>query len=260
MGRLHLFEFNDQEWLPDAWRRYITQYLQFMLEHGPFDALPGLLSRLANRDDARVLALCSGSGGPWPAYLEDPHEELGGVEVLLTDIRPDRAAQHRAEERTEGRAVGYDQSVDATDVPEELDGPRTIVNALHQFPPDTARAILADAVEKRVPIGVFEIMDRRPSTVFSTVLVPLFVLLLTPFVRPLRLGRFFWTYLIPLMPLLIFWDGLVSALRTYTPDELREMVSDFDEYEWEIDAVEAGDGPGPAKITYLIGRPSTATD
>lgn len=45
MARVHLFEFNDQSWLPDAWRRYITEYLQFMLEHGPFDELPTLIAR-----------------------------------------------------------------------------------------------------------------------------------------------------------------------------------------------------------------------
>ena len=255
MGRVHLFEWADQEWMPDAWRRYVTEYLQFMVEHGPFDALPGLLGRIAAKADETIVDLCSGSGGPWPAYLEGPHPEFDDTRVVLTDLHPNLEAFERIAARTEGRARGYGESVDATDVPDDLDGPRTIVNGFHHFRPETARAILADAVDDGVPIGVFEIMDRRPATVIPTLLfVPLFVLLTTPFIRPLRLGRLFWTYLIPVMPLIILWDGVVSALRTYTPEELREMVAEFDGYDWEIDAVPAG-GPGPARITYLLGRP-----
>ena len=96
-------------------------------------------------------------------------------------------------------------------------------------------------------------MDRRPITLLPLVLIPLFVLLLTPLVRPLRPGRFLWTYLLPVTPLLIFWDGLVSALRVYSPDELRELVAELDDYDWDIGTVSAG--KGPQRITYLIGKP-----
>lgn len=254
MARVHLFEFNDQPWLPDAWRRYITEYLQFMLEHGPFDELPGLIGRVCDgEDDTRIVDLCSGSGGPWPAYLEEPLEQLDSVEVLLTDLHPNYAAFERIEQRTDGRVTGHREPVDATDVPAAVDGPRTIVNGLHQFEPDQARAILADAVDKGVRIGVFEVMDRRPVTLIPLLLLPLFVWLLTPFIRPVRPGRFVWTYLLPVVPLLILWDGLVSALRVYSPEELRQLVADFDEYHWEIDSVSAG--KGPQQITYLIGEP-----
>ena len=254
-SRMHLFEFGDQEWLPEAWRRYITEYLQFMLVHGPFDGLPALVSRVAEGAEGSIVDLCSGSGGPWEMYLEEPLDQFAGVEVVLTDLRPNAEAFERIEQTTDGRASGYDRPVDATDVPAELEGPRTIINAFHHFRPETARSILADAVDRGEPIGVFEVMDRRLSTILSTLLVPLFVVLMTPFARPFRIGRIFWTYLIPVMPLLIFWDGLVSALRTYSPAEMLEMVEAFDDYDWEAGRVPAGEGPGPARITYLVGRP-----
>jgi len=33
------------------------------------------------------------------------------------------------------------------------------------------------------------------------------------------------TYVVPILPLLIFWDGLVSQLRTYSVQELEEFTS-----------------------------------
>ncbi len=83
---------------------------------------------------------------------------------------------------------------------------------------------------------------------------PFFVLLVTPFIRPFRLSRLFWTYLIPIVPLYVLWDGAVSWLRTYSPQELQELVDglDFNDYVWEIGREAAFPRPS---ITYLIGYP-----
>ena len=43
------------------------------------------------------------------------------------------------------------------------------------------------------------------------------VLLVTPLIRPFTLSRILWTYLLPLVPLTCWWDGIVSQLRAYTP-------------------------------------------
>ena len=65
-----------------------------------------------------------------------------------------------------------------------------------------------------------------------------------------------WTYLIPAIPLVTTFDGIVSCLRTYTPEELREMVEQLeraDDYQWDI-----GIEPIsflPVGVTYLVGYP-----
>ena len=62
--------------------------------------------------------------------------------------------------------------------------------------------------------------DRRPGMIVSMLLLtPLAVGLATPFIRPFRWSRLFWTYVIPLVPLTCWWDGVVSQLRAYTPAE-----------------------------------------
>jgi hypothetical protein len=75
-----------------------------------------------------------------------------------------------------------------------------------------------------------------------------------PTIRPLKLSWLFFTYLVPLVPLLVLWDGVVSCLRIYSPRELRDLVDALpdNDYEWDIGTIPLG---GPAHATYLVGRP-----
>ena len=145
--------------------------------------------------------------------------------------------------------------VDAKAVPPELTGFRTLFNAFHHFRPADAAAVLRDAVRAGQPIGVFEVMDRTVAGVLPVVLlVPLIVLLATPFVRPFRWDRLVLTYLVPLVPLTCWWDGLVSALRAYTPAELEALGREAGPgYMWRAGRVPLSGG-SPGRLTYLIGR------
>jgi len=125
--------------------------------------------------------------------------------------------------------------------------------SFHHFSPEEARAILQNAADAGEGIGIFEITRRAPSTIglmFSWV-VMLFVC--TPWIRPFRWSRLLWTYLIPIIPLVLLFDGVVSCLRTYRPQELHEIVEQLtaSEYQWEIGEQASGRAP----ITYLIGYP-----
>jgi len=128
-------------------------------------------------------------------------------------------------------------------------------SAFHHFNPEQARAVLADAVHKRQGIAVFEGTQHSVLALLLMLLV-LMVLLMTPFIRPFRWSRLFWTYLIPLVPLVTLFDGLVSCLRTYNVEELRQLVAKLDanDYHWDIGTVKSTAGPIP--ITYLIGVPN----
>ena len=81
---------------------------------------------------------------------------------------------------------------------------------------------------------------------------PLTVLLTTPFIRPFRLGRIIFTYLIPIVPLFVWWDGIVSSLRTYSVKEMNELVKSIDNqeiFDWEIGKLKSG----PGVILYMLG-------
>jgi hypothetical protein len=124
-------------------------------------------------------------------------------------------------------------------------------NAFHHFSPGAARALLQDAVKAGQPICVFEIPERRLLTIISLLLTPLFVIVATPFTKPFLWKRMLWTYLIPLVPFMCCWDGVVSQLRAYTIAELSELTEGFGGYQWSAGSTSI---PGPlGHLTYVLG-------
>src|SRR4030095_2408901 len=147
------------------------------------------------------------------------------VSVCLTDKYPNLEVFRESSGLTHQSISYHPQSVDAMRVPEELTGFRTIFSAFHHFGPEQARTVLADAAHKRQGIAVFEGTQRSVLALLLMLLVPLMVLVMTPFIRPFRWSRLLWTYLIPLLPLVAMFDGLVSCVRTYSVEDLRDLTA-----------------------------------
>lgn len=266
MRRLHLFEWEDQPWLPAVFRDFITDHLRYTLNEGmrhPINVaiaerLKALLERAGTR---RIVDLCAGSGGPLLRISQILATELDyPVDIVLTDFFPNRAAFKQIEADSGGTIRGRYESASALDVPGELGGVRTLFTALHHFEPARARLILADAVRKKAAIAVFEPLERTVRMV-GLVGVMSFVrgFTHTPRVGNLSPSRLLFTYVLPLAPAVFAWDGMVSALRTYGPEELRELAASVGAkgYEWESGRFEVGGPYGPMPTTYLLGWPAT---
>ena len=257
MKRLHLFEIHDQDWCPHAIRDAETDYLQFVIaKTKPYAAMVPILAAAFQGTGTRmVLDLCSGTGGPW-FWLQPILAERGlNVSVCLTDKYPNLDVLGQSNRSTDRPSRYHPQPVDATRVPHDLIGFLTMFSAFHHFHPEQARAVLAEAVRKREGIAVVEGTKRSALAMLLMLLVPLMVLLMTPFIRPFRWSRLLWTYLIPVMPVVSIFYGLVSCLRTYSVHEVRELTAGLDakNYRWDIGEVKSTAGPIP--IAYLIGVP-----
>ena len=85
--------------------------------------------------------------------------------------------------------------------------------------------------------------------------VPLAVLALMPLARPFRWSYLLVTYLIPLTPFVILWDGIVSMLRIYSPEQMQKLTADLKApgYLWGCGRIRVRGIPGG--LPYLIGRP-----
>ncbi len=259
MKRIQFIEIEDQAWCPAAIRDGVTDLLRFTIRVAHL--YKAVVTRLSNTlqilNATYVVDLCSGGGGPWPRILDSlPAEQRCGLTVCLTDLYPNTTALTELSRERPANIQYHPRPVSALDVPDELAGFRTLFAAFHHFDQDMAKAILQDAVDKNQGIAICESTQRHPLPIAYMFLVPLLTLLVTPFVRPFKWSRLVWTYLIPAIPLVTTFDGIVSCLRTYTPEELREMVEQLeraDDYQWDI-----GIEPIsflPVGVTYLVGYP-----
>lgn len=257
-----MIEIEDQPWCPNSIRDALTDFLQFALNLGNhYACVVSRLRRALERTGThQVVDLCSGAGGPWPGIIRvfEKNEDYL-VEVCLTDKYPNMAALERVRLASNNRITFHPVSVDATQMPSDLKGFRTLFTSFHHFPPPDARAILRDAVNNRQGIGVFEVTKRHPiALLIICFFVPLIIFAFTPFIRPFRWSRLMWTYLIPIVPFVGWFDGIVSCFRAYSLSELRELTNGLSQcgYTWDIGEERYWASRFPVPITYLIGCPA----
>lgn len=253
MSRIHLFEFEDQQWLPEFIRNYMTDFLQFLSNKtGMYKGIVPIIEKgLKECGTNQIIDLASGGGGGLIWLNTELKRSNPDFKILLTDYFPNISAF----EYTKQQADNFDYiktPVDARNVPENLIGLRTQFLSLHHFEPKGARQILQNAVDMHSAIAIFEAQERSLPSIIAMIFSPISVLLTTPFIRPFKIGRIIFTYLIPIVPLLVLWDGIVSSLRTYSVEEMNELIAGLNNKEtfnWEVGKVKSG----PGKILYLLG-------
>ncbi len=258
MKRYQLFEFEDLPWFPDMLRQSMMDFLRFAISkiyiYQP--VIPLMQEALAHTKQPGILDLGSGGGGGIMGIQRDLSKQLGyNVPVTLSDKYPNLPAFALIEAQTNGAITFIAEPIDATNVPAHFASFRTVFSAFHHFKPSLAQAILKDAAQKKVPIGIFEGASKSWWEIALVLTVfPFVILAVTPFIKPLRLSRFIFTYIVPVLPLCIMWDGLVSILRLYSPAMLLELTGSFPTqgYIWKAGKVRHWSG---AKVIYLIGYP-----
>ena len=233
MRRLQLVELEDLAWLPSAIRNGAADLLDFAFDRlGFYDGVaPQLPAVLEASGAARIVDLGSGGGGGTLSLRRRLRAAGVTVPIVFTDRFPNQAAIARIRALGDPSTTYLPEPVDAITGGGSLDGLRTMSGALHHFSPFAVRAIVANIVAKRQPLAFFDVaaspaIRRAPVLVAPLVMAVnmamLFVasLAIVPFVRPFRLSRLLLSYLPPIIPLVVAWDGTVSALRAYTPEEL----------------------------------------
>jgi hypothetical protein len=260
-ARVHAFELHDFAWFPVWLRNHVTDILRFswcepVLGFAPIVARVAahLAPLFAARRVSTLVDLCSGGGGPVPRLLTELHAAgLQDTRAVLTDLYPNEPAFRAAVDAAPRGALTFVSTpVDATACnPTQLVAEsgsaaakpivcRTMFLSFHHMTPALATAILADAVAKQDMIAVFELQHRAPLTL----LINLFLLFLLPYVALLtrkvgwEFSRVFFTLVVPVIPFVVAFDGLVSSLRTYSHDEMRALIRAADPHErfaWAIE-------------------------
>lgn len=252
--RLHLFEWENLSWFPAFLRDNMTDFLEFIARIAKmYRPLPNFLSKhLEETEKSEILDLGSGAGGPWNQLLPPMLGMNPELKVTLSDYYPNLKAFENMSDKYGDALTFIPSPVDARDVEMKRTSFRTQFLSLHHFKPKDCEAIFRNAVMSRAPIAIIEGQSRNLPSLIGMFFSPINVLLMTPFIRPFRWDRLLFTYLIPILPILILWDGIVSVLRTYTPKELHQMARTADpenQFEWTFEKFKG------TPATAFIGRP-----
>jgi len=132
-----------------------------------------------------------------------------------------------------------------------------LFSGFHHFHPQKAKAVIKNAIESKAEIGIFDGGDKSIwMIVVIIILHPILMFFCTPFIKPFRMSRIVFTYIIPIIPFCTVWDGIISIIRLYSPEQMLKMARevDFDNnYNWISGRVSNKFG---ISIAYLIGVPS----
>ena len=258
MKRFHLIEFEDYSWFPSKVREGITDYLRFFISlFRLYSPVPQVLKEtLEITGEEEITDLCSGGGGEIINIVKEL-EKISDkkYKVTLTDKFPNLDSFEYIRESSGNRFDFIETPVDALKVPKEVKGVKTIFSAFHHFDFEAGKTVLQNAADNNSPIAIFDAAERRWlhiwGTFFSTIF---FMFFCTPFFKPFKFSRIFYTYIIPLIPIFGLWDGIISMLRIYSPDELMQMAKETDskQYVWKSGLLKNKIG---TNVTYLIGYP-----
>ena len=127
------------------------------------------------------------------------------------------------------------------------------VNAFHQLPAISAKKTLEEIAKSRNPVVVVEgNNDSLWQLVGMTIFLPVTVILSAPFVKPFRWSRILFTYIIPVLPVIMVIDGCIGLLKLYNPKDLNKLTSSIkvSDYKWTTGKKDNGRG---GKIIYLTG-------
>lgn len=227
--RLQLFEIGDQPFLPRLLRELYHDCLGFVAKIcGFYDKLYVPFSTWTKDSAAAaVLDVASGGGEPIDTMLQTARSR--GVplpKVVLSDLYPNTAQFEKLQERHSSVLLDYCSEPLSAESACTGDYPLiSICAAFHHFPPAEARQLVQGALRSGKGIFIAEPFERRWAAAASAALLGPLIGMCAPFRRyPPRLTGLLFCTLIPIVPLMVAFDGVVSVLRMYTADELQEMV------------------------------------
>ena len=260
MKRIELFEFEDFNWLPKTIRTGVTNLIKvFHKLMGTEAVLTDLILQLKEKCDfQQIVDLGAGSGGPMLGVIDKVNEkQQQPIKLLLTDLYPNSEIVNAINSQNKATISYAENSVNAAKIGKAPKGLKTMIASFHHTNPNIARQILKSAEASKSPILIYELAKNNIPLLLWLLFLPLSLLILfvmslvmTLFVRPLSFSQIFFTYLIPIIPMVYAWDGQASLMRTYTFKDVEELLGEqAEDYDWEIADAKKADGK---KLGYYI--------
>ncbi len=232
MQRLQLFEFCDQKWLPDFVREAFHDCLAFChhISYRPYTKLPKLLADISVRLKAKEIFDIASGGGEQIRDICDMHKKgmIGTDKMprfILSDIYPNIESWKCLQKDFGSQAVSfYNMPVDFNHIPESAPRHWSIFTAFHHLSPPVAQNLINEAVARADSLLIAEVAKRTWLHIFIMILAMPSHILAPLFSRHTSFKKILVTTIIPIVPLMITFDGVVSVLRAYSREEIIAML------------------------------------
>jgi hypothetical protein len=260
--RIQAFEFMDLPQTPRFLRDSVVESLGNSLRWSSVykNAAAVFAKFCESLQSNTILDLCSGSGEPVAILLDALNKQGERLPCfLISDLFPVIHEMEKVIEQFPENIQAINTPLDASNVPDSYPhSARVVISAFHHFAPGLAESILRDSAERGKPIFILEAMTRHFNSVLKLGFFFLLGLMINPFLsKQDRLLKTIFTYLIPLIPLMGLWDGVVSIMRVYTGEELIALTATIDaKFQWEFQKIRVG---WNSTISVFIGMPHEAT-
>jgi hypothetical protein len=240
--RRQLFEFADLPWVKGWLREGMFEYMNFLLYRmtQPYEGVERVLVTWAlEAGEDVVLDLGSGGGGhvDW-LFRRAKQLGLGLPRFVLSDLfpAPNIGSYKWIQARHGTHNVTYlSDPVDACTPPKTPCRLRSMFSIFHHLTPDQARRMLASACSDSDGILIAEGVRRALTPAIMMVLLLPAYMFLMPFAAPhFTVRRLLFSTLIPVIPLMMAFDGVASVLRAYTADEIVSFFPQSAQGEFEI--------------------------
>jgi hypothetical protein len=227
MKRKQVFQFSNQNWYPAFLKRDMYEFMTWFVGkvHAAKPFVPVISEGLQHAPAHRIINIDSQIGAGFETVKDLISEQPEFFNLPIQNFNTSNSGLY------------------------------LFVNSFHQLKPEMARNYLSEIAKSRNAVVVVEgNNDSLWQVVGMTVFVPLAVILSAPLVKPFRVTRLIFTYLIPVLPIVTMLDGFLALFKLYNPNDLNELVSEIPEKNYTWKSAKADNGRG-GKIMYLIGWP-----
>jgi hypothetical protein len=225
------FEFMDQDWIPASLHATLREVLGFHLRvtlgYYYVWAAERTLAKAEAAAVGTVAELGAGAAGFSETLARLVERKQVKLEVDVSDLRPN-ADRYRDLARTFPATVRVHlEPVDILEQPLSGDPKVVVMSAVFHHIPYAERQRMLGALSRHKALIFESVTNTVPSMLgcaigFLPALATPLYFLSTP---SGRWRRFLWCWLIPVAPLMVAWDGVVSCLRCWTEEEWRDELA-----------------------------------
>ena len=236
MTRIHAFEFIDLPWVPNIFRDGATDYLDFFFDQIGFYKKENEAFSIFIREKQiqSITDIASGGGGGilslYPLLQND-------ISIQLSDKYPNEQCITKIIQKKLPNVQYLSTPIDGMsteDLSRITTDICTMFGALHHYTPQQVELLLTNVAEQQKTIAIVDVtandmLRKIPKAllifpwILNMLVLFLFTWIFTPFLRPITWWRLLFTYVLPIIPLVIAWDGTVSALRAYSAVDIQAI-------------------------------------